>query len=106
MFTGLVFPVFQNRQQEGPRRAIVGNASGDYKDEIMAKYLEDQLLDLLRSEPYRDWLGGEIEEKLGWEAFCRHPKNNQLAVCISRKLQEDGLVRVSPTPPYRIRLCR
>ena len=61
--------------------------------------LENRLLKLLRSGPANKWWNArEIEEKLGWNrpgSFCKHPKNNQLAACISRKLEEDGLVRVS-----------
>ena len=58
--------------------------------------LENRLLDLLHSGPANKWWNArEIEEKLGWNSFCKHPKNNQLAACISRKMEEDGLVKVS-----------
>ena len=76
-----------------------------------SEYLEDQLLDLLRSSPASKlWDAREIEEKLGWNrpgSFCKHPPQNQLAACISRKLEEDGLVRVSQSGgrgPVRVRL--
>ena len=74
--------------------------------------LENRLLKLLRSSPAgKLWNAREIEEKLGWNrpgSFCKHPRNNQLAACISRKLEEDGLVRVSQSGsrgPVRVRLA-
>ena len=74
----------------------------------MSRSLEEQLLSLLRSDPSRTWGAREIEEALGWDEFCPHPKNNQLAACVSRKLESDGMVIVISKSvrggPYDVKL--
>ena len=74
--------------------------------------LEDRLLDLLHSGPTNKfWDAREIEVKLGWyrpSLFCKHPKNNQLAACISRKPEEGDQIGVSQSGslgPVRVRLA-
>ena len=64
----------------------------------MPECLEDQLLKLLGSDPHKEWKATEIERKLPrWDSYLPNPKyrkNYQLAVCVSLKLKEDGLVSV------------
>lgn len=59
------------------------------------------------SGPIQEWRTKDIEKELGWDRFCPHPGNNQLAACVSGKLEKANRhVNVSKREAYYVRLSR